>query len=891
MAGAGKEGGGAANKRIESLEGAMGMVHEKLDSQALQFQHQADVNAGIEQKLGHLVLAQEELTKTINQLLRGKDAESSGPKSGLGGLGGGSTPPTPPIIISGAKFGPGGGSGHLGGGSGSGTNPPFQRMSFGSFGDEGRGRYEYRHRKIDMPTFDGTDPDGWILQAERYFAIYQLINEEKMEAAILSLQGDALAWFRWSNRQNQITNWEELKTLFLRKFRPIQGGDLYEQWSSLEQDGNTGDYIRRFIELAAPLDGVSDRVALGSFIKGLKPIIKNELRLWAPTDLGRAMDLAQQIEEKNRVIRSSGFGSLGFRSSTQLKTPNYPTTNTHQPTPNYKPGVHFRRSHGEDKPLTESQINNKRAKGLCYKCDERWFKGHQCKTQVNVILIEEDEWERGEETQIETKGEEQATLDSTEVSNFVEVSLNSVAGLSSPKTMKIKGTIMNQEVVTLIDPGATHNFLSLNLVTTLGLPICETEPYGVRMGTGDKEQGRGICQGIRLQLNDLEIVEEFLPLRLGSSDVILGMKWLETLGTTQTNWKNQTMDFEVDGRQVRLVGDRSLGKSLVTLRAMERELKRQGNGVLIELSQTEVKEEQIKTIPVFLKETLGRFRSLFKEPKGLPPTRALEHQIMLKEGTPPISVRPYRYPHIQKDEIERMIREMLTAGVIQTSTSPYSSPVILVKKKDGSWRFCVDYRALNRATIPDKFPIPVIDELLDELHGSTIFSKLDLRSGYHQIRVRAEDVHKTAFRTHDGHYEFKVMPFGLTNAPATFQALMNEIFRPYLRKFILVFFDDILIYSPNEETHKNHLHVALQLLTDHQLLLNEKKCEFGQRRLSYLGHEISEKGVSAEETKIKAMTEWATPRNIKELRGFLGLTGYYRKFVKGYSSIAILRHL
>jgi hypothetical protein len=283
---------------------------------------------------------------------------------------------------------------------------------------------------------------------------------------------------------------------------------------------------------------------------------------------------------------------------------------------------------------------------------------------------------------------------------------------------------------------------------------------------------------------------------------------------------------------------------------------------------------------------LGAFDDIFAEPTGLPPAQGRDHRIILKPDAALVAVRPYRYPVAHKNELERQCAAMIEQGIVRRSDSPFSSPVLLVKKPDGLWRFCVDYRALNALTVKDAFPILVVDELLDELHDARFFTKLDLRSDYHQVRMRAEDVHKTAFRTHDGLYEFLVMAFGLCNAPATFQALMNDVLRPFLRRFVLVFFDDILIYDKTCADHLRHLRAVFSELRHHQLFVKRTKCAFGATSVAYLDHVISEVGVTMDPAKVQAIHEWPVPRSAWAVRGFLGLAGYYRKFVHNFGTIA-----
>jgi hypothetical protein len=271
---------------------------------------------------------------------------------------------------------------------------------------------------------------------------------------------------------------------------------------------------------------------------------------------------------------------------------------------------------------------------------------------------------------------------------------------------------------------------------------------------------------------------------------------------------------------------------------------------------------------------------------GLPPRREVEFGIECVPGTNPISKAPYRMVSLELKELKEQLKELLDEGFIRPSISPWGAPVLFVKKKDGSMRICIDYRELNKVTIKNRYPLPRIDDLLDQLQGAQVFSKVDLRSGYHQVRVKQEDIPKTAFRTRYGHYEFLVMSFRLTNVSAVFMDTMNRVFHDYLDQFIVVFIDDILIYSKTSEEHKEHLRKVLERLRSEKLYAKLEKWEFWLDSVSFLGHVISGKRVAVDPEKVKVVVEWTRPTSVFEIQSFLGLAGYYRRFIEGFSKLS-----
>jgi hypothetical protein len=272
-------------------------------------------------------------------------------------------------------------------------------------------------------------------------------------------------------------------------------------------------------------------------------------------------------------------------------------------------------------------------------------------------------------------------------------------------------------------------------------------------------------------------------------------------------------------------------------------------------------------------------------PDDLPQVRSISHHIDLIPGESLPNKAAYKMTPTENEEIKKQVQELVDTGLIRGSLSPCVVPTVLSPKKDGEWRMCTESRDINKITIRYIFPLPIIEDLMDCLSGAKYFTKLDLKSGYHQIRIREGDEWNIAFKTNDGLDEWLVMPFGLSNAPSNFTRLMNEVLKEFLGKLVIVYLNDILIYSQSKEEHIRNLKYVLQKLHQEKLLINMKKCTFMKKELVYLGFVVSDERLKMDPEKVKVITEWSTPRNVFEVRSFDGLASFYRNFIRNFSKI------
>jgi hypothetical protein len=647
--------------------------------------------------------------------------------------------------------------------------------------------------------FDGDNPHLWIKHCETYFDMYSVEPEAWVKIATMHLTPSVACWFQSLERQYHHISWPLFCTLLHGRYGRDQHQSLLRQLFCIRQTGLVSEYIENFSTLVDQLSAYQNTADplyfTTRFVEGLRPDLRAVVLLQRLGDLDTACCLALLQEEvtdpghrREFQKRDPGFWSKPGYRGPSMAVLSHSGTTSQEPQGLSKPSnTHVPSTDDKFKALRAYR----RAKGLCDRCAEKWSKGHTCATSVQLHAMQEvlelfqvadsDD----QEIAVDVLGNEQI---------FLALSPAPLSGQSAKRALQFMGTMHQYPLHILVDSGSTHSFLSQHMVDKIGSLQLVPTNVQVKVADGNVLQCMAVLPQAKWTIQQCTCIQDLKVLSLPSYDLILGMDWLEQFNPMRVDWKAKWLLIQFHGTPVLLQG---CG---------------QGMPDDLFLHVAVVKQPQDTVVHPAVATLLDTYSQLFTVPDSLPPVRQCDHSIPLVAGARPVCVRPYRYPPALKDEIEAQVGDMLKKGIIQPSSSSFSSPVLLVRKKDGSFRFCVDYRYLNALTVKTRFPIPIFEHLIDELAGASWFSTLDLLSGYHQVRLKAGEEYKTAFQTHHGQFEFLVMAFGLSGAPATFQGAMNTTLRPLLRKCVIVFFDDILVFSSTFEEHLTHLEQVFALL-------------------------------------------------------------------------------
>ncbi|KAL0554363.1 hypothetical protein IC582_008282 [Cucumis melo] len=721
----------------------------------------------------------------------------------------------------------------------------------------------------------------WLSSLETIFRYMKCPEDQKVQCAVFMLTDRGTAWWETTERMlggdvSQIM-WQQFKESFYAKFFSASLRDAKRQeFLNLEQgDMTVEQYDAEFDMLSHfALEMIATEAARADkFVRGLRLDIQGLVRAFRPATHADALRLAVDLSLRERA-NSSKTAGRGSTSGQKRKAEQQPVP---VPQRNFRSGGEFRSF--QQKPFEAGEAA--RGKPLCTTCGKHHL--GRCLFGTRTCFKCRQEGHTADRCPLRLTGIAQNQGAGAPHQGRVFATNKTEAEKAGTV---VTGTlpVLGHYALVLFDSGSSHSFISSAFVLHARL---EVEPLhhvlSVSTPSGECMLSKENVKACQIEIAGHVIEVTLIVLDMLDFDVILGMDWLAANhASIDCSRKEVTFNppsmasFKFKGG-----GSKSLPQVISAIRASK--LLSQGTwGILASVVDTREADVSLSSEPV-----VRDYPDVFPEElPGLPPHREVEFAIELEPGTVPISRAPYRMAPAELKELKVQLQELLDKGFIRPSVSPWGAPVLFVKKKDGSMRLCIDYRELNKVTVKNTYPLPRIDDLFDQLQGATVFSKIDLRSGYHQLRIKDEDVPKTAFRSRYGHYEFIVMSFGLTNAPTVFMDLMNRVFREFLDTFVIVFIDDILIYSKTEAEHEEHLRMVLQTLRDNKLYAKFSKCEFWLKQVSFLGHVVSKAGVSVDPAKIEAVTGWTRPSTVSEVRSFLGLAGYYRRFVKNFSRIA-----
>ncbi|XP_028556926.1 uncharacterized protein LOC110109044 [Dendrobium catenatum] len=781
--------------------------------------------------------------------------------------------------------------------------------------------------RLDIPFFDGhlhiEDYLDWEKAVENFFEYMEVDPERQVKYVACRLKGGASAWWaqilqmRQREGKGRVRTWGRMKQLLRAQFLPTDYEQiLYIRYQHCVQGGRSvSDYTEEFNRLSARNNlNESNNQLVARYIGGLKESIQERLELNSVWSMPQAVNFAMKAElQQNRHTKTTNSSynrrpwqetNTGSSKNTppviKSQTSNAPVTQPATPAHAVSDGKVQVRS----RPVTKDNPYTKPNTLKCFRCFQPGHKSNECPQRQQVQLAECQEDAEQAEIGGDEEGEiEEIPADEGEPLLYVMEKL-----LLAPRQQNLsqrhaifrtRCTISGRVCDLVIDSGCTENVVSRSVVQTLQLKtIKNTQPY--KIGWVKKGVDIMVTDSCRVAFSiGKQYVCEVLcdVLEMDVCHLILGRPWQFDVGATY-DCRANVYSFDWKGRRLKLLPGLPDTKMQNTGPPQPNALHLVTGSTLLHCWREPapmfallITEPNPITKPSELqddlKELLQEYRELIPEdlPAELPPLRTIQHQIELMPGAMLPNLPHYRLNPKEQLILQEIVDNLLKQQLIQVSMSPCAVPALLVPKKDGKWRMCIDSRAVNKITVKYRFPVPRVDELLDWLMGSSIFSKLDLRSGYHQIRIRPGDEWKTAFKTPQGLYEWKVMPFGLCNAPSTFMRMMNEILKPFLGKFCIVYFDDILVYSSDRQQHLQHLKLIFEILKEQRLFVNLPKCELAMSQVKFLGFVISAEGIHMDPQKVAAIRDWPPPKSLFDIRSFHGLANFYRKFIRNFSII------